>query len=100
MTTFGPTVRRLGSDGVLGLLGVAVSIVLFFTPVDSGYADPCGSILVPGRSWYSVGGELVYENTPPCRDARMDRLPWAVGVGVVGLACLGFALLPRRHRGA
>jgi len=94
---FGSTIRRLGSAGVLGLVGVAVSPVLLLSPVDSQYADPCGSILVPARSWYSDGGELVHRNTPPCRDARMRRLPSAATIGLVGLVGVGFALRPRRH---
>ena len=74
MGAFGSTIRRLGSAGVLGLVGVAVSPVLLLSPVDSQYADPCGSILVPARSWYFDGGELVHRNTPPCQDVRMGLL--------------------------
>ena len=87
----------VGFRRVLGLVGVVVSLVLLLSPVDSRYADPCGSILVPARSWYSDGGELVHRNTPPCRDARMARLWWAAPIGVVGLVGVGFALRPRRH---
>ena len=97
MSAFGSTIRRLGSAGVFGLMGVALSLVLLLTPVDSRYADPCGSILVPARSWYSDGAELVHRNTPPCRDARMRRLPSAATIGLVGLVGVGFALRPRRR---
>ena len=74
VSVFGSTIRRLGSGGTLGLVGVAVSPVLLLSPVDSQYADPCGSILVPARSWYFDGGELVHRNTPPCQDVRMGLL--------------------------
>ncbi len=100
MGAFGSTIRRLGSAGVLGLVGVALSLVLFLTPItpgDSGYSDPCGSILVPASDWYFLGGELVHGNTPPCRDARMERLPWAAVIGAAGMAGVGFAFRPRRH---
>ena len=97
MGAFGSTIRRLSFAGVVGLLGVAVSLVLLLTPVDSQYADPCGSILVPARSWYSDGGELVHRNSPPCRDARMGRLWWAAPIGVIGLVGVGFSLRLRRR---
>ena len=87
----------VGFRRVLGLVGVVVSLVLLLSPVDSRYADPCGSILVPARSWSSDGGELVYRNSPPCQDARMERLPWAAAIGALGLAGVGFALRPRRR---
>lgn len=72
---------------------LALCLALLLTPVSSQYADPCGSVLWPAKVWFSDGGELVHATTPPCNDARMDRLPVAaiigvigVGLGVVGLA--------------
>ena len=99
MSAFGSPIRRLGFVGALGLVAVGISLVLLLTPVDSRYADPCGSVLVPTSVWYSDDGEMVNRNTPPCRDARMERLPWVAVIGVVGLVGVGFALLPRRRLG-
>ena len=97
MGAFRSTVLRLGSAGALGLVGVTISLVMLLTPVDSQYADPCGSILVPARSWYSDGGELVHQNTPPCRDARMGLQRWAAPIGVIGLVGVGFSFRSRRR---
>lgn len=89
--------RLFGSKWTIGVVGLAVSLVLLLTPVDSGWADPCGSILFPTKVWSHVDKELVLVHTQPCRDARFDRLPWAVAVGVVGMTGLGYALWARRR---
>ena len=83
---------------VMGALGIALSLVLLLTPVSSKFADPCGSVLVPTKVHYSDGGDLVYANTPPCRDARMARLPSGLIVGVVGLAAVVVPVVVGRRR--
>ena len=55
-------------------------------------------MLVPPKVHYSVGGELVFANTPPCHDARMARLPTGVVVGVAGLVAIVFSLVSGRRR--
>ena len=98
MPVFRSTIRRLGLTGLAGLVGVVLSAVLFLTPVDSGWADPCGSVLFPAKVWYHKDGQLVQMNTPPCREARMRRLPWTAGIGLVGLAATGYALRSERRQ--
>ncbi len=83
---------------VMGALGIALSLVLLLTPVSSKFADPCGSVLVPTKVHYSDGGESVYANTPPCRDARMARLPYGLIVGVVGIAAVVVPVVVGRRR--
>ena len=83
---------------VMGALGIALSLVLLLTPVSSKFADPCGSVLVPTKVHYSDGGESVYANTPPCRDARMARLPSGLIVGVVGIAVVVVPVVVGRRR--
>ena len=83
---------------VMGALGIALSLVLLLTPVSSKFVDPCGSVLVPTKVHYSDGGDLVYANTPPCRDARMARLPSGLIVGVVGIAAVVVPVVVGRRR--
>ena len=83
---------------VMGALGIALSLVLLLVPVSSQFADPCGSVLVPTKVHYSDGGDPVYANTPPCRDARMARLPSGLIVGVVGIAVLVVPVVVGRRR--
>ena len=83
---------------VMGALGIAISLVLLLTPVSSSFTDPCGSVLVPTKVHYSDGVELVYANTPPCRDARMARLPSGLIVGVVGIAAVVVPVVVGRRR--
>ena len=83
---------------VMGALGIALSLVLLLTPVSSKFADPCGSVLVPTKVHYSDGADLVYANTPPCRDARMARLPSGLIVGVVGIAAVVVPVVVGRRR--
>ena len=87
-----------GFLAVIGALVVALALALLLTPVSSVWADPCGSVLVPTKVHYSDGGDLVFANTPPCHDARMDRLPIGVAVGVVGLIVAFASLATGRRR--
>ena len=84
---------------VIGALGVAFGLVLLLAPVSTHIIDaPCGSVLVPTKVHYSDAGELVFANTPSCREVRMARLPVGVVVGVVGLAVLVASLATGRRR--
>jgi hypothetical protein len=84
--------------GIFIFAGAALvlCLALLLIPVSSQYADPCGSVLWPAKVWFSDGGELVHATTPPCNDARMDRVPMAAIVGVIG-AGLGIAGLAMRR---
>ena len=86
-----------GFLAVIGVLVVALALLLLLTPVSSQFADPCGSVLVPTKVYYSDGGEWVFANTPACHDARMARLPIGVVVGVVGLIVAFVSLAMRRR---
>ena len=90
--------RINGFLAVTGTLVLALALVLLLTPVSSNFADPCGSVLVPTKVHYSDGGELVKANTPPCRDARMARLPVGLGVGVAGIAVGVASVVSGRRR--
>ena len=87
-----------GFLAVIGALVVALALLLLLTPVSSQFSDPCGSVLVPTKVYYSDGGEWVFANTPACHDARMARLPIGVVVGVAGLAVLVTPLVKGRRR--
>ena len=91
--------RINGFLAVTGTLVLALALVLLLTPVSSNFADPCGSVLVPTKVHYSDGGELVHANTPPCRDARMARLPFGLVVGVAGIAVGVASVVSGRRRG-
>ena len=91
--------RINGFLAVTGGLVLALALVLLLTPVSSTFADPCGSVLVPTKVHYSDGGEMVKANTPPCRDARMARLPVGLVVGVAGIAVGVAAVVSGRRRG-
>jgi hypothetical protein len=56
-------------------------------------------VLVPTKVHYSDGGEMVKANTPPCRDARMARLPAGLVVGVAGIAVGVASVVSGRRRG-
>ena len=84
---------------VIGALVVAFAFVLLLTPVSTHIVDaPCGSVLVPTKVHYSDAGELVFANTPSCREVRMARLPVGVVVGVVGLVVAFVSLVTGRRR--
>ena len=87
-----------GFLAVIGAVVVALALLLLLTPVSSQFSDPCGSVLVPTKAYYSDGGELVFANTPPCHDARMARLPIGVVVGVAGLVAAAVSLAMGRRR--
>jgi len=90
--------RINGFLAVTGALVLALALVLLLTPVSSQFADPCGSVLVPTKVHYSDGGEMVHANTPPCRDARMARLPFGLVVGVAGIAVGVASVVSGRRR--
>ena len=90
--------RINGFLAVTGALVLALALVLLLTPVSSQFADPCGSVLVPTKVHYSDGGELVKANTPPCRDARMARLPVVLLLGVAGMAVGVASVVSGRRR--
>ena len=90
--------RINGFLAVTGALVLALALVLLLTPVSSSFADPCGSVLVPTKVHYSDGGELVKANTPPCRDARMARLPVGLVVGAAGMAVGVASVVSGRRR--
>ncbi|HJM26908.1 MAG TPA: hypothetical protein QGF11_02980 [Acidimicrobiales bacterium] len=75
---------------------LVLCLALLLTPVSSQWADPCGSVLWPAKVWFSDGGELVHATTPPCNDARMDRVPMAAIIGVIGVG-LGIVGLATRR---
>ena len=81
--------------GIVAATGILLCVLLAVTPVKSNFADPCGSLLFPTDVTFQLDGEVVHQNTPPCRDARMDRLPVVAIVGVLGLA-MGVAALAVR----
>ena len=83
---------------VIGALLVALALLILLTPVSTEFTDPCGSVLMPAKTQYMDGGELVFANTPPCHDARMSRIPIGVIIGVAGLAAAVFSLVPGRRR--
>ena len=83
---------------VIGALLVALALLILLTPVSTQFTDPCGSVLMPAKTQYWDGGELVFANTPPCHDARMSRIPIGVIIGVAGLAAAVFSLVPGRRR--
>ena len=91
--------RINGFLAVTGALVLALALVLLLTPVSSNFADPCGSVLVPTKVHHSDGGEMVHANTPPCRDARMARLPFGLVVGVAGIAVGVASVVSGRRRG-
>jgi hypothetical protein len=84
--------------GIFIFAGAALvlCLALLLIPVSSQYADPCGSVLWPAKVWFSDGGELVLATTPPCNDARMDRVPMAAIIGVIGVG-LGIVGLATRR---
>ena len=83
---------------VIGALLVALALLILLTPVSTQFTDPCGSVLMPAKTQYWDGGELVFANTPPCHDARMSRIPIGVLIGVAGLAVLVASLVTGRRR--
>ena len=88
-----------GFLAIISALVVALALLLLLTPISTHIVDaPCGSVLVPTKVHYSDAGELVFANTPSCREVRMARLPVGVVVGVVGLAVLVASLATRRRR--
>ena len=91
--------RINGFLAVTGALVLALALVLLLTPVSSNFTDPCGSVLIPTKVHYSDGGEMVHANTPPCRDARMARLPFGLVVGAAGIAVGVASVVSGRRRG-
>lgn len=81
--------------GIVAATGILLCVLLAVTPVKSNFADPCGSLLFPTEVTFQLDGELVHRNTPPCHDARMDRLPIAAIAGLLGLVTGAVALANR-----
>ena len=75
------------SSGVsIGVGILVVALFLGFTPVENeNFSDPCGSVFLPDRTYFSEKGEIVNKLTPPCRDVYFERLTPTVIVGSLGL---------------
>tara|TARA_Y100000590_G_C15437906_1_gene907703 strand:- start:359 stop:682 length:324 start_codon:yes stop_codon:yes gene_type:complete len=86
----------------MGIAFLVVALLLGFTPIQNeAFSDPCGSVFLPDRTYFSENGAIVHKLTPPCRDVFFERLKPTIAVGSIGVVITVasvYVTLKRRHR--